>query len=383
MELCKHHELCGGCLYQGLPYEEQVLLKGKEVLRLLSEHEIPVGRNLGITGSPRRTAYRNKMEYTFGDETKGGVTTLGMHKRGNYMSIVTTEECQLVDPDFNRILSATLDFARYHAYPHYHKKSHQGLLRNLIVRKGERTSELLINLVTTSQVDWDREGFVNQILSLELGNQVIGILHTVNDGASDAVNCDALHTLWGRDYYMEKIMGLDFVVSAFSFFQTNVEAVETLYREAIDLIPDLAGKTVFDLYCGTGTITQALACAAEQVTGIELSEEAVQSARINAEKNGLTNCSFIAGDVFEVLQQLDEKPDVIVLDPPRSGVHPKAMEKILQYQTSQILYISCNPKTLMENLKQAMLHGYVVDQIKAYDNFPFTRHIEACALLVR
>lgn len=383
MELCKHHELCGGCLYQGLPYEEQVLLKGKEVLRLLSEHEIAVGRNLGITGSPRRTAYRNKMEYTFGDETKGGETTLGMHKRGNYMSIVTTDCCQLVDQDFNQILRATLDFALDHAYPHYHKKSHQGLLRNLIVRKGERTAELLINLVTTSQVDWDREGFVNLILSLELSNQVIGILHTVNDGASDAVNCDALHTLWGRDYYMEKIMGLDFVVSPFSFFQTNVEAVETLYREAIDLIPDLAGKTVFDLYCGTGTITQAIACAADHVTGIELSEEAVQSARINAEKNGLTNCSFLAGDVFQVLNQLEERPDVIVLDPPRSGVHPKAMEKILQYQTRQILYISCNPKTLMENLKQAMFHGYQVDQIKAYDNFPFTKHVEACALLVR
>ncbi len=381
MEICRHNEGCGGCIYQEMPYQDQVILKGKEVLRLLDEKNIDYGKYLGIEGSPKRTAYRNKMEYTFGDEVKNGEMTLGMHKKGRFMSIVTVDECQLVDQDFNEILKATLNFCNEKGYGYYHKKSHMGLMRNLIVRKGEHTGELLVNAVTSSQSEFDGTGFTELILSLPLQNKIVGILHTINDRVADFVYCDQLQVLWGRDYYMEEIMTLKFKVSAFSFFQTNILAVEKLYTEALALIKDLDGKTVFDLYCGTGTITQTLALRAKKAIGVEIVEEAVEAARENAKLNGLDNCEFIAGDVLEVLDRLEEKPDVIVVDPPRVGIHPKALEKILSYGVKQIIYISCNPKSLVENLSFAQYYGYKAVSVKAFDNFPNTKHIECVVLM--
>jgi len=383
MEICRHNESCGGCIYQGMPYQDQIILKGKEVLRLLDEKGIIYGKYLGIEGSPKRTAYRNKMEYTFGDEVKNGEMTLGMHKKGRFMSIVTVDECQLVDPDFNEILKAALNFCREKGYDFYHKKSHLGLMRNLIIRKGEHTGELLVNAVTTSQQTFDGEAFADIMRALPLQNTIVGILHTINDHIADFVYNDQLRIIWGRDYYVEEIMTLKFKVSAFSFFQTNILAVEKLYTEALSLIKDLDGKTVFDLYCGTGTITQTLALRAKKVIGVELVEEAVEAARENARMNGLENCEFIAGDVLDVLDRLEDKPEVIVLDPPRMGVHPKAFEKILNYRVKQIIYISCNPKSLVENLSSAQDSGYKIASVKAYDNFPNTKHIEAVCLIER
>jgi 23S rRNA (uracil1939-C5)-methyltransferase len=383
MEACRHSEYCGGCLYQGIPYQDQIILKGREVLRLLDEKKISYDKYLGIEGSPKRTAYRNKMEYTFGNEIKNGEMTLGMHKKNRFMSIVTVDGCQLVDEDFNEILQAVLRFCKEKGYDFYHKRSHLGLLRNLVIRKGERTGELLVNIVTSSQGEFDGAGLVEMIRSLPLQNKVVGILHTVNDRVADFIYPDKLHVLWGRDYYMEEILTLRFKVSAFSFFQTNVPAVEKLYTEALSLIRDLDGKTVFDLYCGTGTITQALALRAKKAVGIEIVEESVEAARENARLNGLDNCEFIAGDVLKVMESLEENPDVIVLDPPRAGVHPKALEKILNYRVNQIVYISCNPVTLVENLSFMQGNGYRVNIVKAFDNFPYTKHIECVVLMSR
>ena len=383
MDLCKHRADCGGCIYQGIPYEEQLQLKAKDVLRHFQDNMVTYDRFLGIEGSPSRYSYRNKMEYTFGDEVKDGEMTLGLHKQGRFMSIITTDQCQLVDRDFNRLLEATLKFCREHEYPFYHKKSHKGLLRHLVLRKGEHTGELLINIVTSTQESFDGPAYLSLIESLDLNNRVVGVLHTENDGLSDTVACDKLNILSGRSYYNEELLGLKFRVSAFSFFQTNVSAVERLYTEALSLVPDLDGKTVFDLYSGTGTIAQTAAHRAKKVIGIELVEEAVGTAKASAELNGLTNCTFIAGDVLKVLDEVEEKPDVIILDPPRSGIHPKALEKILNYGVNEIIYISCNPKTLAQNLATAMLFGYRVNTLKAYDNFPFTRHTEALTLLVK
>ena len=383
MDICKHKELCGGCIHQGKPYEQQLEEKGNDVSMLISKKEIKVGEYLGIQGSPAQYRYRNKMEYTFGDTVKDGPLCLGMHRKKHFMSIVTVDECQLVPEDFNRILSAVLGFCQEKGYSFYHKKSHEGLLRHLIIRYGVRTGELLVNIVTSSQGEFDDKGFTEMITALELDNRVVGVLRTVNDRLADAVYCEELKVLWGRDYYMEKIMGLDFKVSAFSFFQTNVEAAERLYTEAIDLIDDFEDKNVFDLYCGTGTITQALALKAKTVTGVELVSEAVEAAKENAKLNGLDNCSFIAGDVFEVLEKLDQKPDVIVVDPPRVGIQPKALDKILGYGVKQIVYISCNPKSLTDNLMYIQGNGYEVKKIKAFDNFPMTKHIECICLLSR
>lgn len=387
MELCRHKDSCGGCVYQGIPYQEQMQLKCKEVMRLMQEKEIQPRQFLGVEGSPKTYGYRNKMEYTFGDEVKDGEMTLGMHKQGQFMSIITVDECQLVDPDFNLILRKTLDFCGERGYSFYHKKSHKGLMRNLILRKGEHTEELLVNIVTSTQEAFDAQGYLELIQGLEadglLNNRLVGVLHTINDNVADAVRCDRLDILYGQDYYTEQIMGLTFKVSAFSFFQTNILAVEKLYTEAMAQIAALEGKVVFDLYCGTGTITQALALRAKKAIGVEIVEEAVEAARDNALRNGLDNCEFIAGDVLEVLDQLTEKPDVIVVDPPRPGIHPKALTKILSYGVEQIVYISCNPKSLAANLEAAQLYGYEVATLKVFDNFPFTKHIESVALLVR
>lgn len=381
MEICKHDEFCGGCIYQGTSYEEQLKIKENEVLSLLDKKDIKCEEIMPIEPAPCQYRYRNKMEYTFGDQVKDGPMTLGMHQKRRFMSIVTVDECQLVHDDFNKILRATLDFCTERGYKHYHKKSHKGLMRNLIVRRGVHTNELLVNIVTSSEPGFDEEAFVAMLKGLDLEFELVGILRTFNDNIADAVNCEELKILDGRDYYMEKIMGLEFKVSAFSFFQTNIEAVENLYSYAVDLIDDFSGKVAFDLFCGTGTITQTLAQKAKRAVGVELVEEAVEAAKVNAALNGLDNCEFIAGDVFEVLETVSEKPDVIVVDPPRMGISPNALDKIISYGVDQIVYVSCNPKTLVENLYYLGYYGYKVKVLKPFDNFPNTKHIECVCLL--
>lgn len=381
MPICSHSEFCGGCIYQGVAYKEQLAEKEKQVHEFLSAKGVVPEKLDAIEGCSNSYNYRNKMEYTFGDFVKDGEITLGMHRKKNFMSIITVDECQLVDNDFNVILDGVLSFVKEREYPFYHKRSHKGLMRNLIIRKGMRTGELLVNIVTTSEEGFDEKGFVDMLLSLELRNNIVGILRTLNDNIADAVNCEKLLTLWGRDYYMEKILDLDFKVSAFSFFQTNVEAAERLYSEALALVDSFEGKSVFDLYCGTGTISQILALRAKKVLGIELVAEAVDAAKENAALNGLSNCDFIAGDVFEVLKGVSEKPDVIVVDPPRVGIQPKALDKIIEYDVPEIVYISCNPKTMADNLRYMKYCGYECVYLKPFDNFPLTKHIESIALL--
>lgn len=382
-ELCPHREFCGGCIHQGTAYSEQLKEKEKEVLRLLQDKGVTPEKIDPIEGCPSAFCYRNKMEYTFGDFVKDGEMTLGMHRKKNFMSIVTVDNCQLVDPDFNIILKAVLDFSVEKGYTFYHKRSHSGLLRNLIIRKGVKTGELLVNIVTTSEEGFDEAGFTEMLLSLTLTNKIVGVLRTYCDSLADAVVPDSLKTLYGRDYYMEKLLGLDFKVSAFSFFQTNVEAAERLYTEALALVDSFEGKKAFDLYCGTGTISQVLALKAKEVLGIELVEEAVDAATENAALNGLDNCRFIAGDVFKVLNEVSDKPDVIVVDPPRVGIQPKALDKIISYGVKEIVYISCNPKTLTENLRYLDYYGYKCMYLKPFDNFPMTKHTECIALIER
>lgn len=382
-EVCRDKDICGGCVYQGVPYEEQLSNKFGEVKGLLDKKDIRYGELLPIEGAPFRYMYRNKMEYTFGDMEKNGPMTLGMHKKKHFMSIVTVDQCQLVHEDFNVILRGVLEFASSRGYTHYHKKAHKGLMRHLIVRRGIRTGELLVNVVTSSEEGFDENAFVEMIRTLPLENQVVGILRTINDRLADAVYCDELRVLWGRDYYNEEILGLKFKVSAFSFFQTNVDAVERLYSYAVSLIDDFENKEVFDLYCGTGTITQVLARKAKEVIGIELVEEAVEAAKANAALNGLDNCRFLAGDVFEVLDSLPDKPEVIVVDPPRVGISSNALEKIIGYGVNQIVYISCNPKSLADNLYYMQYYGYEIKSVKPFDNFPGTKHCEVVVLMSR
>ena len=375
--------ICGGCSYQGMSYEEQLALKEAEVLRLFKEKHIKYGILESIKGSPSVTSYRNKMEYTFGDMVKGGEMTLGLHRKKSFMTVLNADNCMLCDNDFNIITSAVLRFCRLKGYSMYNRKTHTGLLRNLLLRKGERTGELLVCIVTTGESGFDDNGFRDMVLGLELKNSVVGVMHTKNDNIADKVTNESTEILYGRDYYNEVIMGLSFRVNIFAFFQTNVAAAERMYREAIGMTDDVSGKTVFDLYCGTGTITQAIALSAKEAIGVELSADAVRSARVNASLNNLENCRFIEGDVLKVLDDIPDRPDIIAVDPPRAGIHFKVLPKILNYGVGQILYISCNPVTLAENLQFMQENGYRVETVKVFDNFPFTKSVELCSLLVK
>lgn len=380
---CPHSEFCGGCSSDGIPYSQQLSVKQEQVDELISLKRLHIDNQDEIQAAPEQFRYRNKMEYTFGDMEKGGPMTLGMHVKGKFMSIVTVDSCRLVHEDFNIILKAVLDWTVQKGYTAYHKKSHKGLMRHLVLRRGIATGEILVNIVTSDEEGFDEKGFLELINGLKLENKIAGVLRTINSAKADAVKCDELRILYGSPYYTEEIMGLKFKVSAFSFFQTNVKAAERLYKEALNLIDNLEGKTVFDLFCGTGTITQAAALKAKKAVGVEIVEEAVKAAKENAMINGISNCEFIAGDVFEVLDSYSHKPDVIIVDPPRAGISAKALDKILSYGVDQIVYISCNPRTMVENLYYLQYNGYRIRYLKPFDNFPNTKHTECICLLER
>ena len=230
-------------------------------------------------------------------------------------------------------------------------------------------------------------GFKDLLLSLEQDGKLVGkfagILHITNDSIADVVQSDHTELLYGQEYFYEELLGLKFKISTFSFFQTNSYSAEVLYRTARDYVGDLGGsdKTVFDLYSGTGTIAQLMAPAAGKVIGVEIVEEAVEAAKKNAAANGLDNCEFIAGDVLKVLDEVEEKPDMIILDPPRDGIHPKALPKIIAYGVEHIVYISCKPTSLVRDLEVFLENGYRVDKAVAVDQFPWTANVETVVLL--
>ena len=387
--ICPHAGLCGGCQYRELSYEEQLSLKNDSVTELLHEYEIAPGEYLPMRAAPCVFGYRNKMEYTFGDEVKGGDMTLGLHKPGSYMSVINTDCCLIVPEVFNKIHSAVFSWAQRSGHGFHHKRSHSGFLRSLVLRRGERTGEVLVNLVTTSEEILDEEAFCEAVIasaakqSIPLpADTIVGILHTINDRRSDVVACDSMKILYGRDHFFEKLMGLDFRVGAFSFFQTNTSAVESMLTEALAMLPDSRAETLYDVYCGTGTISLTLAGRAAKVVGIELSEDSVMSARKNAARNDIANAEFICGDAFEVMRDLPA-PDMLVVDPPRMGLHPKALKRVIEFGLPALLYISCNPKTFAQNAVVLKNAGYGISVLGAYDNFPFTRHVELAALIER
>ena len=388
---CPHRADCGGCTYQTVPYEDQLKIKERQV-RALLDPVLPEGYNFeGIKGSPLTRAYRNKMEFSFGDEFKDGPMTLGMHKRGSFYDIVTVDQCVLVHTDCCKILKATLDYFTEQGATFYKKMAHVGYLRHLLVRRGVKTGEILVDLVTSTQTEgtWKSEaneeelleGWKEELLALDLEGTFAGILHTENDSLADVVQSDRTVILYGQDFFMEELLGLKFKITPFSFFQTNSLGAEVLYETAREYIGDTKGRKVFDLYSGTGTIAQILAPAAEHVTGVEIVEEAVEAAKINAQRNGLTNCDFIAGDVLKVLDTLEERPDLIVLDPPRDGIHPKALPKIIKYGVDHMVYISCKPTSLARDLVVLQAGGYTAKRICCVDMFPATTGIETVVLL--
>ena len=405
---CSHFGLCGGCTYLSLPYTEQLHIKEEQVKKLLDSvlHKQEGGYVWeGIKGSPKEYEYRNKMEFSFGDEYKDGPLALGMHKRGSFYDVVTVPTCKIVDGDYRTILTAVLEFFAGKNVSFFHRLTHQGFLRHLLMRKASRTGEILVALVTTSRFPYKEagegadaevteksirelaEGFKELLLSLKAAGRIegdfAGILHITNDSVADVVKSDRTDVLYGQEFFYEELLGLKFKVSTFSFFQTNTYSAEVLYQTAREYVGELeAGKsTVFDLYSGTGTIAQLMAPVADKVIGVEIVEEAVEAAEKNAALNGLDNCSFIAGDVLKVLDELTDKPDMIILDPPRDGIHPKALPKILSYGVERMVYISCKPTSLVRDLEVFLENGYRVEKAVAVDQFPWTANVETVCLL--
>lgn len=403
---CIHAGSCGGCTYQSLDYEQQLILKQSQVKELLgpiikttsnvtqhqqlSQSETDLPWFYGIKPSPKQFGYRNKMEFSFGDEYLDGPLALGMHKRDSFYDLVTTNHCQIVDSDFNKILSTVLLYFSNAQISYLKKNTHIGYLRHLLVRKAAKTGEILIDLVTTTQNCGPMpetsllDGFCAILLQQKLAGTIVGILHTQNDSIADVVKDCGTQILFGQDYFYEEILGLKFKISPFSFFQTNSLGAEVLYQTVREMLCSTQSKpdqVVFDLYCGTGTITQIVAPAARQVIGVEIVEEAVNAARENAVLNGLTNCKFIAGDVLKVLDEITEMPDFIILDPPREGIHPKALKKIINFGVERMIYISCKPTSLARDLLVLLESGYEVERCWCVDLFPGTCHVETiCSL---
>lgn len=380
---CKHFNVCGGCSMLSVPYEKQLEIKERQVMDLFLEQDIFGFNFQGIEQSPQTKEYRNKMEYTFGDEMKDGPLTLGLHKKGKHIDILTVDGCFLVDNDFINVLTSTVEYFNEKNTPYYRNMSHKGYLRNLVVRKGINTNEMMVNIVTSSQEDFDMTEYKDMLLNLDLKADLVSILHTINDGLADAVNCDELIVLHGRDYIQEELLGLKFKISPFSFFQTNTKGAEELYKIAREFVGEHNDKVVFDLYSGTGTIGQVMAEKAKKVYGIEIIEEAVEAANKNAKLNNLTNCEFIAGDVAKTVNKLKAKPDIIIVDPPRPGVHKDAIRDISKFDSKEIVYISCNPKTLVLDLVEFKKYGYELEKVKCMDMFPNTPHVETIVKLYK
>lgn len=426
---CPYFGVCGGCAYQTMSYDNQLKLKEEMMKKLLapvvnkSFKDLPGYENKtiddvweGILGSPEHVGYRNKMEFTFGDEYKDGPMALGLHKKGNFYDILNVSGCRIIKDEWSKILDFSLEYFKEQNVPFYHRMRHEGVLRNLVVRQSKATGEFLINLVTTTQ--WGKFGFAKvdgvdgaKITGFDLANidvlkgyvdglvklanssdfkaSIAGILYTENDTLGDVVQSDRTVCLYGQDYITEEVMGLKFRISPFSFFQTNTLGCQVLYTKAREYIMSMEsmegdkGKVVFDLYSGTGTIAQMMSPAAGKVIGIEIVEEAVEAAKENAKLNGLNNCEFIAGDVLKAIDLVEDTPDVIILDPPRDGINPKALDKILNFGVKEMVYISCKPTSLARDLETITHRGYRVVKACAIDQFPRTTHCETVVLLSR
>ena len=383
---CPHFGPCGGCSLSTLPYEEQRKLKEGQVRRLLEPYLTPETEWLPGNPSPKPLRYRNKMEFSFGDEYKDGPLSLGLHRKGSFYDIVETSGCRLMHEDLAAVYRVVFDWAKEYRLDFFHRMTGEGYLRHLLLRRAEHTGEILIDLITTSKEEPVLARLTERLLSLEQGGElsgsIVGILHTVNDREGDAIVNQGTEVLHGRDYLYEELLGLRFRVSIFSFFQTNSLGAEVLYESVRNMVSGKHG-VLFDLYSGTGTIGQLLAPVCDRVIGVELIPEAVAAARVNAELNGLTNCTFLAGDVLKMLDEIPEKPDYIILDPPREGVVPKALRKILAYGVDSIIYISCKPTSLARDIPEFLAAGYTLKKVQCTDMFPQGPNVETVVLLSR
>ncbi len=374
---CPHFTVCGGCKLQDLDYAIQLSYKEKQV----KTHLQRIGGFLDppvqeIKGSERTFFYRNKMEFTF--STQDGQPILGLHKSGSFSQVLDLKRCLLQSELSNEIIALVRGFVRRRGISVYDLKGHRGLLRFLTIREGKRTGEVMVSLVTSDERFLEMSELA-QTLAGEFP-QIASIFQIVNPQKASIASGKA-KLFWGKPAITEKIDGYNFSISPNSFFQTNSYQAERLYQLVRDLSHLEGTESVLDLYSGTGSIGIFLAKSARKVTGIESQEEAVIDARRNAELNGISNCRFIQGEVRNILPQMEVEPDLVVLDPPRAGMHPKALRALLEVSPPRMIYVSCNPTTLARDLADISGQGYELREVHPLDMFPHTPHIESVALL--
>lgn len=390
--VCKHYGTCGGCKWQILPYSEQLRYKQQQVvdnLTRIGKVQLPEIRP--IMGSEKVYHYRNKLEFTFADhqwltteEMKAGVPFqpgLGFHMPNCFDKVMQVDECHLMDPLNDAIRNGVYRFAVEHGMTFYNEHSHTGQLRNLMIRNNEQ-GEYMVVVVFGEQLTKEGEGLL-QYLRDEF-KQIISLQYVINEKFNDTIGDLEVHVFYGQEAIIEQMEGLRFKVGPKSFYQTNTEQAYELYK----VVREFAGLTgkelVFDLYTGTGTIANFVAKKAKQVIGIEYVPEAIEDAKLNAAFNGLTNTLFFAGDMKDILTQafVNEygKPDVIITDPPRAGMHEDVINTILFAAPERIVYVSCNPATQARDLN--LLDGaYEVIAVQPVDMFPHTQHVENVVLL--
>lgn len=397
--VCLHESYCGGCLWQRLDYSKQLEWKYRHVKDSL----VHIGGLEDVTvysvePSPSTKYYRNKMEFTFSakrwlapeeihnsrDESIDRSCGLGLHVYGAFDKVFDVEECFLQSEESVEILRTVRSFCRESGLPAYNVMEHGGFWRFFIVREGKKTGERLVHIITTSNsMSEPVIGALGDRLK-ELsrkGVEITTFVHSTNDQKSQVAIGENSRAIWGEGFIRERCLHLDLAISAHSFFQTNSLGAERLYTRIAEWSDLTGSEEVWDLYCGTGSIGLMLAGQAGLVIGIELVKEAIQDARKNAEANGIENCIFYAGDIKDVIKGLaHRRPQVVVTDPPRAGMHPKVVKAILELEPPRIIAVSCNPTTLARDVGQ-LLGKYRVEAVQPFDLFPHTYHVECIVKL--
>jgi len=393
---CEHFGVCGGCKWQMLPYRQQLIYKQQQVadqLQRIGQLEIPAMQP--IIGSPHERFYRNKLEFTFsvqryrtyaeiaeaGDTKFPIEPALGFHAPGLFDKVVEVNKCHLQNEPSNTVLSVLREYTEAKQLPYYDIKGQSGWLRNVIIRVAT-TGQVLVNIIVQHDSD-ELRPLLDHVLANVPG--ISSLNYTINPKMNDTIYDLPVHCYAGREYIEEKLEDFRFKISPKSFFQTNTYQAEALYGVVRDFAGLTGKETLYDLYCGTGSIGIFCSKGAGKVIGIEAVADAIADAKENAAMNGLSNCKFFAGDVIDICTSafFDEhgKPEVIITDPPRAGMHAKLVGELLQIRAAKIVYVSCNPATQARDL-QLLNEVYTVVRLQPVDMFPHTHHIENVALLV-
>lgn len=382
---CPHVHQCGGCRFQDLPYPAQAALKERQVRETLVHLAgLPDPPVRAIVPAPEAFGYRNKMEFSFHPTVDGPV--LGLHERGTFDRVFSLETCSIASPLTTEVVRLTQRFASEHKWHAYHPSRHEGVARYLAVRHLPLTGQCGVTLVAASDALDGIEAWAQEVAALS--PEVRTVTRLLNATRANVATGELERVLVGDGRLLERLLGLEFEVSAASFLQTNSRQAEALYAAALEAARLDGSETVLDLYCGAGTLTLLFARAARAAVGVENVEPAVRHARENARRNGIANARFVAGDARQVLREWARgerpepvRPEVVVLDPPRAGLHPRVVARVAELKPARIVYVSCNPATLARDLKDFAAGGYRLAEVTPFDLFPHTPHIECVARL--